>query len=265
MPRMAKLFRSGTASVLTLAMAMAVGSAVAADDKKEGKDQVKRLQQKTNALQQDKSRLEGQLRQATEQLDQARQSAEAANRKGGSLGKALKTTEREKTELSEKLAMAEQKLAETAATLLQTQDAKNQLEASLSTRTQEFAVCATKNESLHRLGVDLIRQYEEKSCLSSLLQKEPLTQLKSAAIENRLEEYREMLDEELVNQQQAASLKPVQQATDAPNVEQQQADAAKVEQREAEQKKAESMKAGQQSNLDRISRKVKKFFEDAEW
>jgi len=54
---------------------------------------------------------------------------------------------------------------------------------------RSFSACTTKNESLHRLGVALIKQYEEKSCLGSVLQREPLTQLKSVDVENMVDEF----------------------------------------------------------------------------
>jgi len=100
----------------------------------------------------------------------------------------------------------------------------------------------------------------------SLLQNEPLTQLKGAEAENMLEEYREKLDQELVNQQPAGCQNPAQQKADVQNaVQQQKADIQKVEQNNIEQKKTESLKVGQQSSLDRITRKVEKFFEQLEW
>ena len=279
MSRMVKALQLGMASLLALALVSAAGSAVAANDKKDGKDQARRLQQKINALEQEKSQLvqaksqmEGQLKETTEQFNQAKRSVEAANRKGSSLDKALKAAEDDKAELEEKLAKAEQKLvetektlAETAGILRQTQESKSQIEASLTLRTQEFSACSTKNESLHRLGVALIKQYEEKSCLGSVLQREPLTQLKSVDIENMVEEYREKLDQELVNQRLEERQKLAQQKADAQNAEQQKAEREKAERLKAEQEKAERLKAKQQKNLDRITRKVKEFFESFEW
>lgn len=264
---MLKASRLGMASLLVVALVSAAGSAVAANDKKDGKEQARRLQQKINALEQEKSQLvqaksqlEGQLKETIEQLNHVKQSAEASNRKGSSLGKALKAAEGDKTELADKLAKSEQKLVETAETLRQTQESRSKLEASLSARTQEYSACTTKNESLYRVGVALIKQYEEKGCLSSLLQKEPLTQLKSVEAENMLEEYREKLDQELVNQPLEESQKLAQQ-----KAEQEKAKQLKAEQEKAEQLKAAQLKAKQQNSLDRMTRKVKKFFKDLEW
>ena len=238
----------------------AAGSAIAASDKKDGKDQTRRLLQKINALEQAKSQMEGQLKETSEQLDRAKQGAATTSRKGASLGKALKTAEDDKAELAAKLAQAEQKLTENAETLRLTQEFRDQLETSLSERTQEFSACTTKNESLHRVGVDLIKQYQEKGCLSSLLQKEPLTQLKSAEAENMIEEYREKLDQETMNQQLEERQQPPQQKVEA-----QEASPEKIEQQKTAPEKTETVKARQQSTLDRITRKVKQFFEDTEW
>jgi len=258
--------RFGMVLLLVLVQVMATGSAIAANDKKDGNVQTKRLQQKINALEQQSSQLSQAKSELEGELNHAKQSAETANRKAVSLDKTLKAAEDDKAELAGKLTQSEQKLTETADTLRLTMEAKNQLEASLSERTQELSACSTKNESLHRVGIDLIKQYKEKSCLNSLLQNEPLTQLKGAEAENMLEEYREKLDQELVNQQPAGCQNPAQQKADVQNaVQQQKADIQKVEQNNIEQKKTESLKVGQQSSLDRITRKVEKFFEQLEW
>ena len=267
--------RLNRACLLALVLMTAAGSAIAANDKKDGKDQTRRLLQKISALEQAKSRMEGQLKETSEQFELAKQGAATASRKGASLGKALKTAEDEKAELVAKLAQAEQKLSETAETLRLTQEARGQLETSLSERTQEFSACTTKNESLHRVGVDLIKQYQEKGCLSSLLQKEPLTQLKSAEAENMIEEYREKLDQEAMSQpleerqqpppQKGEAQKVEAQKVEAQKVETQEASPEKIEQQKTAPEKTETVKARQQSTLDRITRKVKQFFNDTEW
>lgn len=268
MPHMINASPLRMALMLILLMVMAIDSAHAANDKK---DLARRLQQKINVLQQensqlaqDKSQLEEQLKVATEQLNHAKQTAEAANRKGASLDKALKAAEDDKADLSGKLAQAEQKLTETEETLRVTLDTKSQLETGLSERTQELSSCTTKNESLHRVGVELIKQYQQKSCLNGILQSEPLTQLKSAEAENMLDEYREKLDQELVNQRLEESQKPAQQKADVQCVEQKKTDEKHAEQK-AEPEKAAVLKEKQQNNLDQLTLKVKKFFEDVEW
>jgi septal ring factor EnvC (AmiA/AmiB activator) len=276
-----KIFRSATVMLQALLiLVLATGFAIAASDKKEGKDQARRLQQKINVLEQQnsqliqaKSQLEGQIKEVTDHLNRAKHSIEAANRKGASLDQELKKAEDDKAELAGKLSQSEQKLTEAEEALRVTQAARNQLEANLSERNQDLSTCTTKNESLHRVGVELIKKYQEKSCLSSVLQNEPLTQLKSAEAENMLDEYREKLDQELVNQQQAGLQNPPQQKAEAQKAEAQKAEAQKAEAQKiepvmVEAKKAEQseyLKVKQQDNLDGITRKVKKFFENMEW
>jgi len=271
--------RLGMMSLLVLALVSVANPAVAADDKKDGKEQARRFQQKLHALEQEKSQLaqeksqlEGQFKDASEQLDHTKRSAAAASRKVSALDKALKEAEGDKAELADKLAKSEQKLAETekiladtAGVLRQTQISKNQLDASLTQRTQEFSACTTKNESLHRMGAVLLKKYQEKSCLTSVLEKEPLTQLKGVDAENMVEEYREKLDQELVDQQLEARQKLAQQKAEA---EAQKAEQKKLELLQAEQVKAEALqaeqdKAKQQKDLDLITRKVKEIFSDS--
>ena len=285
-PHMDKFFRCGFASLLLVAMLSAAGSAVAANDKKDGKDQARRLQQKVSELEQEKSQLlqaksqmEGQLKDAAEQLKRIKRSADAANRKGLSLDKGLKTAESEKAELAEKLATAEQKLADmektladtsttlagTAGALRQTQEERGQLETSLTLRTQEFLACTAKNDSLYRLGGELMRQLGQKSWQGSVLQNEPLTQLQRVAIENTVEEYREKFDQELLDQQQAARSKLARQQREDEFAAMHKAEQEKTDRELVERGKAEHLKAKQQNSLDHLTRKIKEFFEGVEW
>ena len=255
-------------TLLILVLAASAGQAFASDRKD---SQSRKLLQRINSLEQEKaqlsqanSQLEDQVKSVTEQLNQARQNAEAANRKGASLEKALKAADDEKAELSGKLAQSEQQLNETSEILHTTQEARDRLQSSLDEHLQELSACTAKNESLHRVGTELIKQYEEKSCLTTILQKEPLTQLKSAEAENMLEEYRDKLDQELIARQQAAVPKSPDPSCVSGNAD---LDKAKPDHaaQSAEPRNAEMHKTSRQNSLDRMTHQVIRFFEDTEW
>jgi chromosome segregation ATPase len=252
--------------------ALSASSAAMAEDK--NKEQVRRMQQKISSLEgekskivQEKSELEGKLNEVSGQVGRAKRNAEAANRKAAQLEKSLKEAEDAKTELSAKLAATEQQLAETGktlesttTTLHETQSEKRQLEANLAQRNQEYSACTAMNESLHRLGADLLKQYQDKSCFVSMMQKEPFTQLKSVGIENQVEEYREKLDEQVVDQQaeEKKRLALLKEQAQKPKQE----EAPVSSDGKAGAKVADRQKVMEQGELDEASKKVKEFFTD---
>lgn len=262
--------------LLLLALMMAL-PARATEDKKGG-EQVRHLQQKLRALEQEKSQLvqgkselDTQLKAGADKLSQVQHTAETAGRQRTSLERALKTAETENTALGSKLADTEKTLADTTlrfnvltVTLQKSEEAKHQLETGLTVRTQSLAECVKKNESLHRLGVTLLTQYEEKSCFGSGMQREMLTQLKRVGVENMVDEYREKLDQELVNQQQDRQLLARQKASQL-SEEQVNIAQSKLERLKSDQEKEVTRKVSQQSDLDKITKKVRDVFQNIEW
>lgn len=260
--------------LLALTLALTLAPAGAADDKK-GSEQLRRLQQKLRTVEQEKSQLvqgktelDSQLKEGADKLVQVRRSADAAGRQKVMLEKELKATVGDKDALAAKLADSEksladtiQRLGETTVLLRTAEEAKRQLEASLATRTLSLAECVTKNASLHNMGVTLLRQYEEKSCFSSGMQRELLTQIKRVGVENMVDDYRDKLDLEQVNrQQQDLQLLARQKAEESARLAREQAERIRNE-----QEKTQKMKVRQQNDLDKMTRKIKAIFEDVEW
>lgn len=270
--------RPGPAILILAFMALTASlPAMAAGDK--NKEQARRMQQKISSLEgeksklaQEKSDLEGKLNEVSGQIGRTKRNAEAANRKVAQLEKSLKETEDAKTELAAKLATTEQQLAETGkilesttAALRDTKSEKKQLEENLSQRNQEYSTCTAKNESLHRLGVDLLKQYQNKSCFASMMQNEPLTQLKSVGIENQVEEYREKLDEQAVDEQakekqRLAQLKVETQKQEEQSLLSSHAMNAVSSDNNANAQVADRQKLKEQNELDEASKKMKEFF-----
>ena len=163
------------------------------------------------------------------------------------------------------MAETEKRLVETTASLGLMGDAKRQREADLAARTQSLSECTAKNESLHRFGVTLLKQYEEKSCLDSGMQGEMLTQLKRVGVENMVDEYREKLDQELVNQQQQDRQMLARQKAEQLKEVKAKEEREKAERLKDEQEKAERLKAKQQNDLDKLTKNIKAFLENLEW
>lgn len=248
-------------------------------DAASGKDQVRRLQQRLSALEQEKgqllqekSELDGKLKESTGQIVHAKQGAEVANRKLVSLEAKLRTSEQEKSDLAHKVEALEEKraatgkeLAETAASLRQEQQVRAQVEANLGQRNKDYASCVTRNESLHRTGLSLLKDYEEKTCTTSVLQGEPLTQLKRVSLENALEDYRQKLDAQRIGDAAAERRQAAEQKEEARRQEALREAREKAQAVIAEQAVEKQKRKREQHLINDVTREVTGFFEDIEW
>lgn len=186
-----------------LAASLALPAAAAAQKADASKEQVKRLQQSQRKLEQEKAllaqekaALDGQIKEATEKLDEVRKQAGAATRKAAGLDKELATSQADKEALSTKLVDTEQRLARLTELQRITDAERKRLEALSAQLQQSLTACETKNEKLHRQGVELLERYQQKGCFDAALQADPFTGLKRVEIENFVEDSRDKLDEQ---------------------------------------------------------------------
>lgn len=189
--------------LLSLSAALLALPAHAAD--KAGKDQTKRVQQqlrkaeqeKTQLLQQ-KTEIEGQLKDSQEKAAEAERRAEAAAQRGSRLIRELGAIKAEKEALASagkaELAALSAKLAEAERKLAEQRQEKQTLDAAFARQKTALSVCTERNAALHKLGNEVLDHYEQKGCLTSVLQAEPFTQLQRVKIENLIEDYRDKLD-----------------------------------------------------------------------
>ena len=272
----------------------------AADDKealKASQDQIKRLQQKIKTLEQEKSQIAADKSKAESEVSAATELAEKSSK--GLAGSARKlTTLQSDVELlkqaltdmqarqttiiqeklrsrDEKIAGLQQQLSATQAQLGQLTEAKRIVDASLAntetalSSTQEtVAQCTLRNQSLFKTGVSLLKKYEEKSCLSSVLEKEPLTKLKQVGAENRLEEYREQMEKDLIVDLESERLKiaalklAVEQAEQDKRAK---AEQDKKAEQKAQQAKIREKKKKEQKEFEVLTKPIKQSLERMEW
>jgi len=277
---------SQTCAAVLLTGVLACASAFAADPKeaKDGKEQLRSLQQRLRAQEQEKTKLvqgkaeiEGQLKDAGDKLAKSQRSAGVLTRKRAELDKAIETMAADKVAQADLLAAAEKKLADTAALLADTQSAlsktqsqlvrseagSRQLTQTLSQREQSLAEAQSKNESLYRLGASLIAQIEEKG-LGTVFEKDPVTRLARVSLENKVELYREQLDTQRLAEQQSRQDQARSQAI-AQRAEKARADAEQAVAIKAERDQVQRVKAKQQSELDKFTRNLLNFFDGFEW
>jgi septal ring factor EnvC (AmiA/AmiB activator) len=275
------------ASCLALLVALQVLPGLPAHAaEKDGKDQQLRgLQQRLRAADQDKaklarerSELEAQIKDSADKINQSRRQADAANRQRLALTQELETAAAEKAELADKLAELERRLADSEANaaqlggrLAQTEGRLARSEAqgaqlgdALALRTQSLNDCSAKNDNLVRVSAHLLGQYPALAQgTGPLLAGEPLTKLARVAVENKVEELRELIDQQqyepLAARERArrkAALAKVERAGEEQEL---------SEARRAQAAREQQVKARQQSELDKLTNQVKKFFEGIEW
>lgn len=255
-------------------------------DSKDGRDQQLRgLQQRLRVAEQDKSRLalekaelDGQVKASADQLNLTRRGVETANRQRSVLARELEATAAAQQVLAEQLVSAQARLAElesrladagagltrSAGQLQRSEMSARQLGETLALRDRSLAECSSKNDDLYRVGGLLLGQFEIKG-EGSPLENEPLTRLARVAVENKVEEYRDQLDQQRYGPQALARQTALQR-----QVALQQADEALAVRDRAllaqtERERHQRSKAKQQSELDKLTVKVRSFFENMEW
>jgi chromosome segregation ATPase len=256
----------------------------AADDKelKNSQELVKRLQQKTKQLEQekaqliaDKSKTEANLNANTEQMEKSTRSLSVNNKKIMTLTADVEILKNTLLELqSRNLALADQNNS-LQGNLNKVLEDKRNLEASLgATETaltssqQTIAECTTRNQILVKTGESILKQYEEKSCLSSLAQKEPLTKLKRVGVENRYQEYQEMLESQLMMDAEAQSLSRAKQRLEASKTAEERRLKLEEDKRvEAEDQRTKNRerKRKEQREINSVTRSLKNSIDRLEW
>ena len=256
----------------------------AADDKelKNSQELVKRLQQKSKQLEQekaqllaDKSKTEASLSANTEQMEKSSRSLSVNNKKIVTLEADVEILKNTLLELqSRNFALAEQnnnlqgKLNKALEDKRNVEASLGATETALTSSQQTIVACTTRNQILVKTGESILKQYEEKSCLSSLAQKEPLTKLKRVGVENRYQEYQEMLESQLMMDAEAQSLNRAKQRIEASKTAEERRLKLEEDKRvEAEEQRTKNRdrKRKEQREINSVTRSLKNSINRLEW
>jgi chromosome segregation ATPase len=186
-------------------------------------EQVRRLRAQAQHLQQALSAEQQARQQAAAEADRLKQAAEvelpkleeeaaAARRRAGSAQKQADTLARELDEarragaaLTLQLEETRKRLEERERDLAQTRGALQTTERDLgSTRNQaetltgRIAQCEKDNVALYRTGIEMLDRWRDRSLGERVAQAEPFTQVGRVKLENLVENYRDRLDERVV-------------------------------------------------------------------
>jgi hypothetical protein len=273
---------------------------LAADDKdanKAAQEQLRRLQQKSKNLEQEKSQIAADKAKVESDLASANEKAEKSSRNLVSTTRKLTVLQadvdllkkalldlRARQDLmiefrlkdrDEKINKLQQQVKATELQLSQALESKKITETSLAntenalTSSQEsISQCTLRNQSLFKTGVTLLKKYEEKSCLSSVLEKDPLTKLKQASLENWLEEYRGQLEGDLIVDLESERLKIVALKASIEKSEQEKKAKEEEDKKTAlkmQQAKVKEKKKKEQKEFNELTKSIKQSLERAEW
>lgn len=154
-------------------------------------------------LRSEKEGLAGQNATLKAGTDSLKAKADSLEAKTSSQEKRLASLESSKGHLAESLAKTEKERSDLDQKQRQTFKALEEREKDLKQLNQRYDKCAENNAALYVIGEELIRRYEGKGVMSTLLQKEPFTQIKKVELEQLVQDYRDRIDQQKVSQQKA--------------------------------------------------------------
>ncbi|MCV2359140.1 hypothetical protein LNV08_09140 [Paucibacter sp. TC2R-5] len=227
---------------------------------------------------QEKTELDEQVKASEQKLQQSKRDIEVADRKRAAAAKELAAAATEKAELAERLAQGEQLLSEVQVELQQSKSALSKTAALLSRSEannraladtlakKELALTesSSKNEQLFKVGESLLAELANGGAGRAIgLQGEPVTGLGRVTLENKVEAYREQLEQQRLAQQQAAE--EAQRQVVAQRIEAHQAALLEPQKRKQEQDRVRAAQLKQQAKLDSWTQKIKSLFDNVEW
>lgn len=190
--------------ILLIASALLVANAASAETaRKSGGNSAQLMQQMQQlaadrtALQQENTRVKGELEAIRKERDSLKKSQEGTVQRTRSSDIAVARAVRERESIESELArvktQTEQLVAKFRDTIQELRAAETDrttLRATLATRENELKSCANNNVALYKLNDEILTRWEGQGFWTSLGRAEPFTKLKRTQLENLADEYR---------------------------------------------------------------------------
>jgi chromosome segregation ATPase len=170
--------------------------AALAEENKQLKEQLKKLETDTTAAKKDRDSLSGRVNQAESQAQRAEVARTAADSN-------LEITQQRLQEVVSKY----RELAENAK---QIETDRNRATGELAASRRELDSCKSANVDLAGIAEDALTHYEQKGVFAALAQKDPFTGIQRARIDNLVDAYRAEVDAKRITPA-AAGAKPSQE------------------------------------------------------
>jgi chromosome segregation ATPase len=191
-------------------------------------DEKREVQAQVEELQKEKERLDSRNRELGAKTASLEAKASSCEAKAASLEKKAVSLEAKAASLEAGTASLEKKNSELAAHLSRTEAERDSLDqklqetvqevqvrnlalekaaadwqksqGDLKRMTQKFERCAGNNAQLSAIASDLVKKYQGKGVMDSILKKEPLTQLQRVELEKLVQEYRDKIEEQKIRE-----------------------------------------------------------------
>lgn len=186
--------------------AMATPAASNKDQKKDRQalrrmqQQLTDIQQQKSALDQEKAALEATLKKTHDETESQKRSAASIAAKASRLEKDVETANLEKTELRTQLDEAAKRNEELSGQRKQLEHDLKNTAVTLGKQNEQRKLCEANNGELYRIGRELIDWYGSKGAVNAILEAEPFTRMKRVEMENLLENYRDKLETQRLEQ-----------------------------------------------------------------
>lgn len=156
--------------------------------------QLSEIQQQKSAVEQEKTALEEVLKKNHSEAESQKRAAASAAIKVSRLEKDVELANSEKNGLRAQLEEAGRRNEELSSQQKQLENNLKNTAMALAKQNEQRKLCETNNTELYRIGRELVDWYSDKGALNAILEAEPFTRLKSVEMENLLENYRDKLE-----------------------------------------------------------------------
>jgi len=194
---------------MTLLLVAGAMNGHAEESRREGGEQTARLQAMLQQLDADKTRLSAENTKLKSDLEKAKADVDAAKAEHdtltGKLGRAGNdlTAAQAKSEalrnafdtLKSRFDQLVEQYRNTAVAMRGVETERDGLNRSATALQARVATCERNNDALYKTDLELIDLYEHKGVFTSLMQREPVTQIKRVQIENLMDQYRSLGDQ----------------------------------------------------------------------
>jgi chromosome segregation ATPase len=161
-------------------------------------DEQQAVQTQLDTLQKEKERLLSENRQLESRAAALEVKASSLDKKVISLEARAASSDTKNGQLSERLAKGEADRAALDQRQRQTFQTLQDREKELKQASRKYDECAEHNARLYTIADDLIRKYESKGVVATLLTKEPFTQIKRVELEKLVQDYKDKIDQQKI-------------------------------------------------------------------
>lgn len=164
---------------------------------------IQQLGMERTRLNAENAKLKKQVKELEEKLETTSSENQEMTSQLGSTQKQLTTKSALSDELRSRLEAANAKLQEliakfreTITNLRQVEDESEQRRQSIVSLEKELNTCATNNVALSKLGFEMLENYQNKGFWDRAGQNEPFTQIKRVQIENLVDDYTYLIQDQ---------------------------------------------------------------------